>query len=303
MEYMSKKLINMIMAAKQETCPLNGWILVTPEIAKMLKKFNTANYRVLEPKAVLKYASDMKAGLWQKNGESIIFSKEGQQKNGQHRLEGVIKSGVPTVMYLIFDADNCTIYDLQRKRTCVQSLRAAGYSVTNISTATARTMIAGSILRFSSVKVGDGEICDYVANHYETLKRVEGLVKCRIGKEKMIANRSSCAVIAYCMLRTGEIPESELVDFFTAMNSNRDCGANRDVSSALALRKQIDAFEGHGDTINDRCMQYTYLALKDFHNNVHVSKDFLYPNGSKDAERLIRTVQCMDGQCKFDPAA
>ena len=84
MEWMAKTLQNSILKAKQETSPLNGWILVTPELAKELLKFNTQNYRVMEMSTAIKYAQDMKAGLWQRNGEPIIFSKKGIEENGQH---------------------------------------------------------------------------------------------------------------------------------------------------------------------------------------------------------------------------
>ena len=112
-----------------------------------------------------------------------------------------------------------------------------------------------------------------------------------------MAAKAPCATVAYCMLRTGEIPESELIDFFKVMNSNKKCGVKKDVSSALALRNQIDSYDGHSDSLNNRFAEYTYLALKDFHAGIAVAKGFNYPDGGKDAERLITIVRCMDGMC------
>ena len=295
MNWMPKTLQNSILKAKQETSLLNGWILVTPELAKELIKFNTQNYRVLDVTTALKYAQDMKSGLWQKNGEPIIFSKEGTEENGQHRLQGVIDSGVAVVMYMIFDADHCDIYDLQKKRTCVQVLRSKGVSVSYLVPAVARAMLLNGF--YKAGRVGDAQICDYVLKHANALKKAESIVKTRIGKAKMMAAKAPCAAVAYCMLRTGEIPESELIDFFKVMNSNKKCGVKKDVSSALALRNQIDSYDGHSDSLNNRFVEYTYLALKDFHAGIAVTKGFNYPDGGKDAERLISMVRCMDGMC------
>ena len=295
MNWMTKTLYNMIKAARQETFELNGWIMITPKIAKELLKLNKGNYRPKHDGAVTKYSKDMLAGLWKKNGEAIVISGEdGILRNGQHRLNAIIKSGIPVVMYMIFDADNAVLYDMQYKRSCVQMLRALGYSVSNLSPAVARIMLNG---KCCSSKYGDMEVCDYVVKNYILMKKVESLVRTKFGKEKTVAIKAPCAAIAYCMLKTGEVSENELVDFFRVVNSNKKCGLRRNVSPALALRKQIDSFSGHGDNLNNRFMEYTYLALRDFHNKVSVDTNFVYSDDGKNAERLIREVQCMDGHC------
>ena len=296
MNWMTKTLYNMIKKAKQETCELNGWILITTEIAKELIKLNVRNYRNVNPNVVHKYSNDISKNLWEKNGEAIVISKDGILRNGQHRLNAIIKSGVPVVMYMIFDADNCVMFDVQYKRNCVQILRDLGYSVGVITPAVSRAMIMGKITTSS---VGDNEVCSYAIKNIELLKKVEKIIKTKVGKAKIVGSKTSCATIAYCMLRTGEVSENELVDFFKVLNSDAKCGVKRDVSSALVLRKQIESYAGHGDNLSNRFMEYTYLALMDFHNNVHVDKKYYYPDGGRNAERLIREVRCMDGMCSI----
>jgi len=295
MKWMSKTLYNMIVKARQETFELNGWILITAELAKEFLKLNVRNYRPVMRPVVDKYSKDIKQGLWQKNGEAIVISKDGILRNGQHRLNGIIKSGVPALMYMIFDADNCVMYDMQSKRSCLQMLRDLGYSVSNLTPAVVKTIIAGKVK--SRCGAGDMEICDYAIKHIETLKMVEGIVRTRFGNAKFVGVKTSCATMAYCMLRTGEISESELRDFFKVLNSNRKCGVKRNVSPALALRNQLESYDGHGDNLSNRFMEFTYLALMDFHNNVAVSRKFVYSDSGKNAERLIREVQCMDNMC------
>lgn len=294
MTWMTPNLYKMISKARQETYELNGWILITPELAKEFLKLNVRNYRTIMKHVVDKYSKDIKEDLWEKNGEPIVISKDGILRNGQHRLNGIIKSGKPALMYMIFDADNCTMFDMQSKRSNRQILRDLGYSVCTFTPSVARTVIAGKV---TTSNIGDAKICKYCIDNMDLLKKTEKIVKTTVGKQKVVGTKASCATIVYCMLKTGEIPENELVDFFKVLNSNSKCGVKRNVNSALALRRQLESYPGHGDNLSNRFMEYTYLALKDFHANTVVDKKFFYPDGGKNAERLIREVQCMNGIC------
>ena len=294
MKWMTKPLYNMIAKARQETFELNGWILITVDLAKEFLKLNIRNYRPVMKNVIDKYSKDIAKGLWEKNGEAIVISKDGVLRNGQHRLNGIIKSGVPALMYMIFDADNCVMFDMQSKRSCRQIIRDLGHSVSNLTPAVSRAVLLGKI---GTSIVGDNEVCNYAMNNIDALKKAEGIVKTKVGKAKVVASKTSCATIAYCMLRTGEVSENELRDFFKVMNSNCKCGVKRDVSSAIVLRRQIESYAGHGDNLSNRFMEFTYLALMDFHNNVHVDRKFIYSDTGNNAKRLIREVQCMDGFC------
>lgn len=67
--------------------------IIDPETAE--KWLATAGLQ--RPKSaarVAKYAAEMESGLWRLNGESIVFDDGGCLFDGQHRLHGVIKSGV-----------------------------------------------------------------------------------------------------------------------------------------------------------------------------------------------------------------
>lgn len=70
---------------------------VTPEMATALLAVNKRN-RPIRKARVERYAREMASGHWQLNGETIIVSNEGNLLNGQHRLEAVVKAGVPVWM-------------------------------------------------------------------------------------------------------------------------------------------------------------------------------------------------------------
>lgn len=60
---------------------------------KWLKNFNYADNRPIGWGWVNYLARQMKSGHWRDNGEPLIFDKEGQLLDGQHRLAAVVKSG------------------------------------------------------------------------------------------------------------------------------------------------------------------------------------------------------------------
>ena len=67
---------------------------ITPEQAAVYLERKATN-RKLSNATVIQYAQIMKAGKWLLNGEAIKFDTNGRLNDGQHRLAGVIKAGVP----------------------------------------------------------------------------------------------------------------------------------------------------------------------------------------------------------------
>lgn len=64
---------------------------VTPAVAENFLRYNVKNRKVSE-KQVLFLTNEMKQGRFIENGEAIIFDKNGELKDGQHRLLSIIKS-------------------------------------------------------------------------------------------------------------------------------------------------------------------------------------------------------------------
>lgn len=65
---------------------------ISPEQAKELLTCNTNNRRQKKGR-IQRYASDMSNGMWKENGVPIVFSNK-VLKDGQHRLESCVASGV-----------------------------------------------------------------------------------------------------------------------------------------------------------------------------------------------------------------
>lgn len=78
--------------------------LVNPTLATLWLEKNTKNRPVHDSKVKL-YAERMRAGEWRLNGEAVIFDKNGDLIDGQHRLWAVIESGVTVQMLVVRGVD------------------------------------------------------------------------------------------------------------------------------------------------------------------------------------------------------
>ena len=84
---------------------ISKWMLITPSIAKIMLANNTKFNRNINEKKLSNYSKYMKDNIWnQQNPEMIIFTKDFQLIEGQHRLLAVIKSNNPTMFYVYNDA-------------------------------------------------------------------------------------------------------------------------------------------------------------------------------------------------------
>jgi hypothetical protein len=103
--------------------------VITPAMAQEYLKFNTENYRSINNVRVISYAADMKAGRWQLNGEGIKFDTNGTLIDGQHRLQAIVRAGVPIEMLVIRGIEAGTnLYDIGAGRSLAQISKAMGIS-------------------------------------------------------------------------------------------------------------------------------------------------------------------------------
>lgn len=76
--------------------------LITPDKAAEYLAANTHN-RNLRQRVVDSYVTDMLAGDWLWNGESIKFATDGALLDGQHRLAAIVKAGVAVRVLVVRD--------------------------------------------------------------------------------------------------------------------------------------------------------------------------------------------------------
>ncbi len=119
---MAKTLFASVPTNAHEDIPLRkGYgievVRVTPELAQHWLSFNSGNREVTQAK-VDQYRSDMEAGYWLDNGETIRFGY-GKLLDGQHRLMALVLAGVTIRMIVVHgvDSEAQATMDTGRSRT------------------------------------------------------------------------------------------------------------------------------------------------------------------------------------------
>jgi hypothetical protein len=102
--------------------------MLTVERAKdLLANYNRYNRKISDPD-VLRIARDMRDGLWVFTGEPIIIGEEGDMHDGQHRCKGVVDSGVPIPVLIVYNvsAEAMAAIDQGKPRTVRDILKTSG---------------------------------------------------------------------------------------------------------------------------------------------------------------------------------
>lgn len=104
---------------------------LTPDMARWLvgDDINPANRNVSVSK-VSQYASDIREGRWDFNGEPIIISRDGHLNDGQHRAHAVIEAGQSVEVLWVFGVsrESRLTLDQGRTRTAGAYLQMDGFS-------------------------------------------------------------------------------------------------------------------------------------------------------------------------------
>lgn len=148
-----------------------GFYEIPPIVAAdILANRNTGN-RKIAPAKLAQTCDDIRSGRFLVNGESVIFSRDGELLDGQHRLSGCVETGISIISLVAFGIhpEAKKTIDTGKGRTVGDIAQLGGIADGNNVTTIARIMIAyergnGQFLtRTTDISVG--EILDYINCH------------------------------------------------------------------------------------------------------------------------------------------
>lgn len=87
----------------KENRQYSEFVLVTPEMAKELLKFNVNPRKRIKQARIDSYAKDMQSNNWIDTAESIAIDYQGTMHNGQHRIHAIIRVGKAQRLYFTFN--------------------------------------------------------------------------------------------------------------------------------------------------------------------------------------------------------
>ena len=268
--------------------------IITPKIAGEMLEKNTSNYRQIQNSKVNTYASEMQAGLWQENGEPIVFDEDGVLKNGQHRLTAIIRANVSIKMLVVYGVSrDVTAFDLGKIRSISEIARAEGVLCDNTTSGAAGIIFKG----FENAShYGKMELLAYVNNHANNFTKAR-LISCR-GKTSPIMKKAGCVAAIYAALVIGLMSEKDLESFCEIVNSGMPKeGCISD--SPLALRNTInEGFRNEngalilsGSSLRRPLFETTWQALNAYKEGRKPKRKFR-PDGKGDA--VLEKVRAFD---------
>ena len=158
-----------------------------------------------------------------------------------------------------------TIYDMNTRRTDTDIAKARGIDADSTMIAVANIVVN----KFSGRK-GGTDVVDYVEAHYDELLRATRITG-KGGKN----SPSICAT--YLMLRTRTMPSYEIELFFRLMyDFSLTFADGYEVSPAIVAQRMFDerGSKQSGYQIQKEKLEIVVMAIKDFHNGIHVDENY-----------------------------
>ena len=203
---------------------------ITPEIAQQYLKNNYKNNRTLKQVSVSQFANDMSEGNFILNPSApIIFSKNGELIDGQHRLMACVQSGCSFKTFVVRGADEKTyeVIDIGNPRS-VSNIVGGEYKVelqplakATLATKNGNSGISMSLRGVLSQPRRDGkkvnEIVSKIATVNEIKENRESLVECaRVGKRMgSVIRKWGVTPYAYFQWIVRWVGKDDLIEEFT----------------------------------------------------------------------------------------
>lgn len=262
-------------------------IIITPKYAKamldkheeVLQNSTLPPNRRYEPKRAQFYASQMKNGDWQNNGEDMHIAKSGRILNGQHRLHAIIMSGVSLKMGIKYDIDDSVfIYDRGRMRSSSDTLTMKGIDKEITGNFYVSIVRLHYYYQKGLMYVSDADIERFICKHDKTFKEIRSLM---IGKNS--TNKGTRINMKNAVILTAVMYALEAGIDFETINSFCEVlytgiPQNLDQNAALVLRNDImgGALKSAGGIKRSDHIPAVEKAIYDFVN--HYQRKVSYKN-------------------------
>lgn len=101
---------------------------ITPAEAVLWLDTKNSRNRPVSESTVQRYTQEIKSGNWKLNGQSIVFGKDGQLINGQHRLKAVVAANKSIESLVVYGVENDTFNTIDdgNKRSLADVLAIKG---------------------------------------------------------------------------------------------------------------------------------------------------------------------------------
>lgn len=108
----------------------NQLVLITPEQALALLEDHNPHNRTIKDRSIIRWADEMKSGRWDPDASDIKVDVNGNLIDGQHRLMGCVRAGVPfaTLLRTGLKPETSRRVDVGVRRTTADTFKLEGIS-------------------------------------------------------------------------------------------------------------------------------------------------------------------------------
>jgi len=196
-------------------------VLVTPEIAKNWLRFNTGN-RKLDQKNLAKLSNQIKSNLFLENGESIVFDRNQELKNGQHRLKAISINNKSFWLVVVRGVEPTAMstFDTGKNRTAADVLKLNGFNQSGAIASLIQSINKHSFKRIRSsnsfksdyTNMTNFEVLEYAKDNYDWLIDIVNNTHTIMAKTPIkVITKSYLSFIIYMI--GGETPSKECYQF------------------------------------------------------------------------------------------
>lgn len=189
---------------------------ITPDVANKMLGANLHNRSAKR----VSYAKDMADGMWQLNGSTIVFSKDGTLLDGQNRLIECVRANAPFTTIVVRGVNGLAqeSMDIGASRTLSDMLSLRGYPnavslaaiAPSLAMADKTGSVEGGLVKVHTDTFTRRQLLDYVERNYESmqLNTIVNFVR-RVSTKQTPA--SMWGVLIREMLKSGEDNVEEFV--------------------------------------------------------------------------------------------
>jgi hypothetical protein len=183
----------------------------------ILDRYNTGNRR-LRVRHANNFSTTIKRGGWENTGEPVIFAQEGVLNNGQHRLEGIIRSNTSVVMDLRFGIPRKAFAntDTGAKRLAGDVLSIMGSTNPFAAAAAVKLLIAYEAgLPDSYTTSLDNDQILHAFRRWPDVERAVDLTHAKISRRGFMNASSN----AFTLLALRQVQEPTVIEFLSLVES------------------------------------------------------------------------------------
>jgi len=266
---------------------------ITPDKAKAYSANN--NNRSINKMNLAFLKSEILAGNYQMNGQTIVISTSGKLLDGQHRLTAVVETGLPIESIVVnnVDEDTFVTMDTGKPRGGSDALDIHGVQNSKHIASAIRKIVqrfshSHAYLDRVRYKISNPEFVKYYDKNAKELNDLYEMTHTWALQGNKVVSESDAMAFIFLLKVEGD----EIYDFMEELLTGREINPNSNAAQVLRQKLIRNSFSGHRtlDTERRDLVIHSFRKYKNNHNikKIMIRNPLEFIEGKKSfLERLV----------------